>query len=359
MKRSLTTFAAVMTASVLALAACSDSTDGAGQDTEEPTSEDTTEDATDDAGEEDADATQDGILATVNHKYGPTEVPVPDGELRVVALGWSDAEIALALGVEPVAIHDWLGFGEENHGVGPWAVDLIEGDPTVIPRADADLDFELIQSMDPDVILNVNSGYDEEEYNRLNDIAPTISGPEDAANFNPGWEAQTELIAEALGLSEEGEELVSQTQELIDQTRAEHPEFEGLTAVTGSKFGEAYGLHTGGDMRWDIIELLGFEMYGPAADLADPDNFYADVSEEQVEVFDADVAVLFPIGYTREELENDPLLSSLSVVSEGRAVLLEAEEPLSQAFSAGNPLSIEVVLEELPPQLADAVENLG
>ena len=112
-------------------------------------------------------------------------------------------------------------------------------------------------------------------------------------------------------------------------------------------------------MRWDIIELLGFEMYGPAAAIADPENFYANVSEEQVEIFDADVAVLFPIGYTLEDLEGDPLLSSLSVVGDGRAVLLDDGEALVQAFSAGSPPAIEVVLDELTPQLADAVENLG
>lgn len=356
MKSPFLSLSAVFAASTLALTACG----GTAEETDESTEADsmgTTDEATQNGGE--AEAEDDGVLATVEHKFGPTEIPEPeDGELRVAALGWSDAEIALALGVEPVAIHDWLGFGEENHGVGPWATDLVSGDPEVIPRSDGDLDYELIQSLDPDVILNVNSGYDEEEYNRLSEIAPTVSGPEDAANFNPGWEAHTQLVADSVGLSAEGEELVTQTQDSIEEARQAHPEFEGLEAVTGSKFGEAYGLHTGGDMRWDILELLGFQMYGPAADIADPENFYADVSEEQVETFDADVAVLFPIGYSLEELEADPLLSSLDVVEEDRAVLLDDGTPLVQAFSAGTPLSLELVVDELTPQLAEAVENI-
>lgn len=306
------------------------------------------------------EAASDGVLAEVEHMYGTTEVPEPaDGELSVVALGWSDAEVALALGVEPIAVHDWLGFGEETHGVGPWAADLVSGEPEVIPRADSDLDYEYIQSLNPDLILNVNSGYDEAEYNRLAEIAPTISGPEGAGNFNPGWDNQTQLIADALGLSEEGEALIAETQDKIDAAQEEHPEFEGLEAATASKFGDAYGLHTAGDMRWDIIEMLGFELYGPAAEIADPDNFYTNVAEEQVEVFDADIAVLFPIGYTAEELREDPLISSLSVVSDDRAVILEDGSDLVQAFSAGSPLSIEIVLDELTPQLAEAVENLN
>ncbi|WP_022872158.1 iron-siderophore ABC transporter substrate-binding protein [Nesterenkonia alba] len=351
MKTPILPVTALVAAAALALTACNGDTD----DDAEATG---TNDVAGASGEDSAETDED-VLAVVDHMYGPTEIPAPeDGDLRVVALGWSDAEIALALGVEPIAVHDWLGFGEENHGVGPWAADLVTGDPDVIPRSDGDIDYELIQSLEPDVILNVNSGYEEDEYNRLNDIAPTVSGPEGAENFNPGWEDHTRLVAEALGLAEEGEQLVADTQAQIDEVRQAHPEFEGVEAITGSKFGEAYGLSYSGDMRWDIIELLGFQMYGPAADMEPNQGFFADVSEEQVEVFDADVAVLFPIGYTLEDLASDPLISSLDVVAEDRAVLLDPEDDLVQAFSAGSPLSIELVLEELTPQLAEAVENL-
>lgn len=353
MKKPLLTLTAVFAASALALTACGDNGDDSaadGTDTDNGTAEI-------DAGGSD-DAADDGVLAVVDHMYGPTEVLAPEeGELRVAALGWSDAEIALALGVEPIAVHDWLGFGDETHGVGPWAADLFSEAPEVIPRAE-EIDYEYIQSLNPDLILNVNSSYEEDEYNRLSDIAPTISGPEGAGNFNPGWENHTQLVADALGLSAEGEQLVSETQESIDAVVEGNPEFEGLDAVTGSKFGDGYGLHTAGDMRWDILELLGFELYAPAADIADPNNFYAEVAEEQVEIFDADIAVFFPIGFTADELREDPLISSLDVVQDERAVLLDDGSDLVQAFSAGSPLSIELVLEELTPQLADAVENL-
>lgn len=353
MKNPILSLTALFAASALVLTSCGDNGDDAAADDAENGSAAHTDDASAE------DTPDDGALAVVEHMYGTTEVPAPeDGELSVVALGWSDAEVALALGVEPIAVHDWLGFGEENHGVGPWASDLFSEDPEVIPRADGDIDYEYIQSLAPDLILNVNSGYEEDEYNRLSEIAPTISGPEGAENFNPGWENHTQLVADALGLSSEGEDLVVETQEKIDAARGEHPEFEGVEAITGSKFGEAYGLSYSGDMRWDLIELLGFEMYGPAADMEPDEGFFANVAEEQVEVFDAEVAILFPIGYTLEELENDPLIASLDVVQEDRAVLLDGDEDLSQAFSAGSPLSIELVLEELTPQLAEAVENV-
>ncbi|MCW5954566.1 MAG: hypothetical protein KIT69_20120, partial [Propionibacteriaceae bacterium] len=92
-----------------------------------------------------------GPLATVDTLFGPVEIPQPaDGELTVVALGWSDAEIALALGVQPVAVYDWQGFGEANKGVGPWATTLFgETTPAIIANVGDELDYETIQTLDP------------------------------------------------------------------------------------------------------------------------------------------------------------------------------------------------------------------
>lgn len=298
---------------------------------------------------------------TVEHKFGSTEVkgPKEGQELKVVALGWSDGENCLALGVKPIAVYDWLGFGKDKKGVGPWAVEKF-GDvtPEVMERSDSGIDYELVQSLSPDLILNVNSGYDEKEYKRLSEIAPTISGPKDAQNFAPGWDNQTRMIGKALGLEEQGNQLVDDTNAKIKEVADKHPKFKGVQAVTGSKFGEAYGLSYTGDMRWDLMADLGFTMYSKAAAMKPDKGFYANVSEEQVSVFDAPVAVMFPIGYSLQELKDDKILNSLSVFKDGRAVLLDPEEDLVQAFSAGNPLSIGLVLGQLPPKLDTAVAKI-
>src|SRR3712207_2934979 len=65
---------------------------------------------------------------TVETAFGPVEIP--EEPQRVVALGWSDAETALALGVQPVGASDWLGFGGE--GVGPWAEGRYDEAPEII-----------------------------------------------------------------------------------------------------------------------------------------------------------------------------------------------------------------------------------
>ena len=81
-------------------------------------------------------------------------------------------------------------------------------------------------------------------------------------------------------------------------------------------------------------------------------GFYVPVSAEQISAFDADVAVLFPIGYTVAQLEADPLIASLPVVKDGRTVFLAQDDEVTQAYSAASPLSIPIAVAGLTPQLA-------
>ncbi|HMR50361.1 MAG TPA: iron-siderophore ABC transporter substrate-binding protein [Arachnia sp.] len=286
--------------------------------------------------------------------YGPIEIPAPeDGELTVVALGWSDAEVALALGVQPVGVSDWLGFGADNKGVGPWAVDKFgEVTPAVYESPFQGYDYEAIASLDPDVILNTRSGADEDVFNRLSEIAPTVYAPEGTADFGTAWDVQVNQVAQALGLEDEGQAVIESVSAVIDEQAAAHPEFQGVTAVTGTKFGDQYGAYIAGDFRWDLMESLGFVQNPPVLDL-EPSGFYVALSAEQISALDAEVAVFFPIGYTLDEMLADPLLSSLNVVKNERVVWLEATDDLTQAFSAASPLSIPVAAEGVAGRLAE------
>ncbi len=298
----------------------------------------------------------DGPLATVETLFGSVEVPQPaDGDLTVVALGWSDAEVALALGVKPVAVYDWQGFGEETKGVGPWAAPLF-GDvtPTVLANAGDELDYETIQTLSPDLILSTRSAGDEAQFTRLSTIAPTVFAPPGTGAFATKWADQTRQVAAALGKAAEGDALVASVEEQIAAAEQANPQFAGRTAVTGTKFGDAFGAYIAGDARWDLIEALGFVQNPPVLDL-ETSGFFAPVSAEQIGVLDADVAILFPIGFTLEELKADPLVASLKVVQENRAVYLEATDELTQAFSAASPLSIPIAVAGIVPQLSAIV----
>lgn len=295
------------------------------------------------------------LLGTVDTMFGTVDVPTPaDGELTVVALGWSDAEMALSLGVVPVAVFDWQGFGEKNKGVGPWATALF-GDvtPQIIERGAETLNFEQIELLEPDLILNTRSANDEKEFERLSRIAPTVYAPEGTAAYATDWATQLTSVSAALGLADEGKALIDSTEQSIAAAAAAHPEFAGKTTVSAAKFGDAYGAYLAGDGRFDILAQLGF-VSNPAVDALESNGFYAAVSAENVPAFDADVLVIVSIGFTLAETEADPLLASLQVVKDKRAVIIDPESELSGAYGAASVLSIPVVLEQLVPKLAAA-----
>lgn len=294
----------------------------------------------------------------VSTMYGDVTVPAASDDLTVVALGWSDAEMALALGVKPVAVYDWQGFGEENKGVGPWATELF-GDvtPEIIEASGDSVNFEQIQALEPDLILNTRAADDEKVYDRLSEIAPTVYAPEGTAAFATAWDVQLEQVGAALNKSDEAADQVAETQAAIEQVATDNPAFAGLTAVAGTKFGDAYGAYLAGDGRFDILAEFGFVQNPPVLEL-EPAGFYANVSAEQIAALDANVAVLLPIGFTEAEILADPLLSTLNVVKDGRAIVLDGTDELSGAYSAASVLSIPVVLEQLVPKLADAAAKV-
>lgn len=334
-----------LTLAALALSACGNST-GTGSESPAPTT----------SGSPSADAPAATGATVADTLYGPVEIPAPeDGELTVVALGWSDAEVALALGVQPVGASDWLGFGADNKGVGSWAVaEYGDVTPTLFEQPGNGYDYEAIAALDPDVILNTRAAADEDVFNKLTEIAPTVYAPAGTADYGTAWDVQVKQVAQALGADEQGQTVIDSVGAVIEEQAAAHPEFKGVKAVTGTKFGDQYGAYIAGDFRWDLMASLGFEQ-NPAVLEVEPTGFYAALSAEQVPALNADVAVFFPIGYTLAEMEADPLLASLDVVKNKRVVWLESGDDLTQAFSAASPLSIPFAAQGVTEKLAAIV----
>lgn len=158
---------------------------------------------------------------TIEHRYGTTVIP--DEPERVVAAGFNDADYALAFGVTPVAVRDFIGpFLEESR---PWTQDALAGaEPEKISNNDGTLNFEAIAVADPDLIL-AYSYLEENEYERLAQIAPTVVEPEEGSR----WPDHTRDVGRALGQAERAEELVDEVEVAFARTTDEHPDFEGTT----------------------------------------------------------------------------------------------------------------------------------
>ncbi|MGF0312809.1 iron-siderophore ABC transporter substrate-binding protein [Rhodococcus sp. IEGM1428] len=282
----------------------------------------------------------------VTDMFGDVEVPA--NPQRVVALGWSDAETALALGVQPVGASDWLGVG--GNGLGPWVDESYDTDPTIVGTFDVDM--ESVAALAPDLILWTRSTNDKAVYDQLSDIAPTVAAPPgtDVA-YGTTWDGQTDIVAQALGKVDEGKKLVDDTKALFDDTVSANPEFANKTVAVGTLYSGQIGAYVRGDTRVDFLESLGLTNTPAVQDLAEPGAFSIELSEENVAALDADLTVMFPIGTGPEVITDNPSIQGLPSARDGRLVVL-GDQNLSNAFSAASVAGTRYALKNAVPLFA-------
>ena len=284
---------------------------------------------------------------TVETAFGAVEVP--EEPQRVVALGWSDAETALALGVQPVGASDWLAFGGE--GVGPWAEGLYDEAPEIIETLEPSL--EAVAALDPDLILDTRSPATQERYDALSQIAPTIGQPEGVGAYQTTWQQQLDLVGQALGREEQADELQAEVEQQFAEAAEANPEFEGTEVAVGAYTSEGFGAYVRGDTRVDFMEALGFTNKAAIQDLAG-ESFFVSISEEQVPLLDAPLTVVFPIFVEAAQITGNPLWQALPAVQQGNALVLE-DQTLVSAFSSGSALGTQYALENAVPLCAETL----
>lgn len=327
--------AAVAAVAVLALSACSGADDAAG-------SGETT------AAGGSTSAAEGTFPATVDTKFG--EITVESRPERIVALGWGDAETALSLGYQPVGASDWLAFGDD--GVGPWAEGQYDESPEIIDTLEPS--YEAIAALEPDLILDVKSSGDQDRYDRLSEIAPTVGVPEGGDSYLTTGQQQLEIISTALGVPEKGEELQAQLEDSFAAAREAHPDWDGKTIAAATRTSEGWGAYIEGGDRVDFLENLGFVQSPTIADLpVSASGFSVDISSEQLDLLDADLIVAFPIYIDTAEITDDPQWQAIPAVADGRAVVIDGD--LSSAYSLGTIGAQQYALDNLVPLIEDAL----
>ena len=285
---------------------------------------------------------------TVGTAFG--DVTVESEPARVVALGWSDAETALALGVQPVGASDWLGVGGDD-GLGDWVTDSYDEAPEIIETMEPS--YEAIAALQPDLILDTRSDATRERYDLLSAIAPTIGQPDGVGPYQTTWEQQLEMVGQALGKTDEAGALEDQVTQAFADAAEEHPEFDGTEVAVGAYSSEGFGAYVSGDARVAFMEQLGF-VNKPEIDEQETDNFFVPVSDEQLSLLDAELTVAFPIFVDASEITSNPLWQTLPSVKEGHAVVLDDLTTLN-AFSSASAPGLLYALDKTVPLFADAL----
>lgn len=254
--------------------------------------------------------------AEVTHAMGTTEVP--DNPQRVVILTNEGTEALLSLGVEPVgAVQSWLGD--------PWYPHITEQmDGVENVGTESGVNLELIAALEPDLILG-NKQRQEEIYPQLSAIAPTVLTEE----LRGDWQINFRTYAEALGLSDEGEEVMgAYNARVAELSAALGDNLEEKVSVIRflASHSRIYQLDSFSGV---VLGQLGFDR---------PDNqnvpeFALRVGKESIPDMDGDRIFYFTYESgdgealaAQEDYLSDPLWQNLSAVKAGR--VHEVSDPI-------------------------------
>ncbi|MGD6967832.1 iron-siderophore ABC transporter substrate-binding protein [Rossellomorea vietnamensis] len=351
MKRKFSFFSLLLIAMLMA-AGCSN------QQTNENSASESAEESNTDTNETEEAAAEYPIV--IQHAFG--ETTIEEKPERVATVAWSNHDVALALGVVPV------GFSAANYGVQddsgmlPWTAEKLEElgeeNPNIFQDTDG-LDFEAISDANPDVILAAYSGITQEEYDTLSQIAPVVAYQ--TSPWVASWREQVTYNSIGMGMAEEGEQLIADTEELIEEKANQHPEFQGKKAafvsIDAADLSKFY-IYSETDPRGAFLTELGFEYPESITSEIDPSSFYIEVSAENSDMLnDAEVFVTYGNESTLEALQADPILGKIPAVERGSIVVIEDNTPLA---AAGTPstLSINYTIDEYVELLSEAVSKV-
>lgn len=276
---------------------------------------------------------------TVRHAFGETRIPAPP--TRVVSAGLTDADDLLALGVVPVAVTDW--FGAEPFGVWPWArQQLGDAQPVVLSLADG-VQIEQIAGLTPDLIVATDAGLDQETYNQLSAIAPTIAQSGSQAFFEP-WRDQAGAIGQAVFRHDDMQKLIADVDAAFGAVKDSHPQFAGNKALLldGALVNDSVRVSRPA-WRSEFLTRMGLTVVQTDASI--PRDRIADV------LGDADVL----IWTTETDQEQAALLADPAIAALPARRHVFTGKELAGAVAYASTLSYPVLADRLPQMLADAL----
>lgn len=298
---------------------------------------------------------------TVEHAFGETTVDSAD---RVVAISWTNQDVALALGVTPVGFTRASYGDEDGDGLLAWTKEALDASGAETPSLFDETDgvpFEAISDLTPDVILGAYSGLTQQDYDTLSQIAPTVAYP--GLAWGTTWQDSAKLDGAALGLADEAEAKVADVESQIDTAVAAHPSLAGKTFTYGwydPTDASSFTYYTANDARVKFVEDLGLELAPSVVDLTgDSEAFSGTLSSENADQLDADVLIVYGDETTLPALQADPLLSKIPAVARGSVYVLTDDSSEAMATSSPNLLSIPWVLDEYTDGLATAADKVS
>lgn len=293
---------------------------------------------------------------TVKHAYGLTVIPKKP--LRVATVNWSNHEVPLALGVVPVGMAA-ANFGDDDgDGVLPWVADRLKElgaeTPVLFDEGDG-IDFEAVAAVRPDVILAAHSGFSEQDYQILSQIAPTVAFP--STPWTTEWREMIRMNSAGMGMADEGEALIASLEARIADAVAAHPAIKGKRAIFVTHLDPTdlsrIPFYTDNDTRVAFLHDLGLTSPALVQEISASGRFAGQISAEQIDrLDDVDIVVTYGTSALVEKMGAYMLTSRMPAISRQSIVLLR-NDPMGTAAHP-SPLAIPYVLENYLRLLAEA-----
>jgi iron complex transport system substrate-binding protein len=282
-----------------------------------------------------------GDPIVIEHRFGETELDEVPERIVTLDLQWTD--VLLSVGVEPVGYlaSPFAGAG----GIYPWEAGMLD-DATPI-EATSGLPMEQIAALDPDLILVGFEAAEQEQYEQLAAIAPTVGLLGELQVDD--WQAQLDVVAEVTGRDEQAADVLADIEGLVSDTVAGLPGLEGRTyALVNYVEGDGlfYVVADPEDGSSQLFYDLGLEI-DPDLLGIEPGTFgRIELSFENVAMLEADILVVF--AQTGDPADV-PGWDALPAVQSGAVISLDfaAVSGLNQP----TPLSIPYSLDLIAPTL--------
>ena len=295
----------------------------------------------------------------ITHAFGTTVVS--EKPVRVATVAWANHEVPLALGIVPVGMAA-ANFGDDDgDGVLPWVAERLKElgaeTPALFDEGDG-IDFEAVAATEPDVILAAYSGLSQAEYDTLSEIAPVVAYPQ--APWSTDWRETIRMNSAGLGMSGEGEALITEIEGEIAAEVAKYPELKGKTAMFVTHLDASdlslVNFYTTQDTRVRFFQDLGLAMPKSVTRASSTGSFAGSISAERVDDFDdVDILVTYGDRTLLEAMKANPLLAHMPAVRR-EAIVLLGRDPVGTAANP-TPLSVTWVLPDYVRLLAEAARK--
>ncbi|CAI8736552.1 Fe(3+)-citrate-binding protein YfmC [Brevibacillus sp. IT-7CA2] len=241
----------------------------------------------------------------IKHELGETEIVGKPA--RIVVMDFSFADALATLGVAPVGISD----DNDANLIIPEVKGKVGTYTSLGSRYEPNM--ELISSLAPDLII-ADLNKHKAVYDKLKQIAPTIVLNDHQANYEHML-ANYAVIADAVGMKEEGKKRLDEHQAKMDAIKAKLPKTDAKLKVLPAVVNPTgFFAHSNASYAGSLLEYLGLE------DAAKSEEAYPKTNLEQLVALNPDVLFLMKTGDKTivDEWKTNPLWQNINAVKNGR-----------------------------------------